>query len=105
MIEIGDYVLATKWFDGSPCDLFCVGFVTGTMELPRHGKTLYNVEFFHEPWGDTIVRSFGRVQEITEEEGRELLDIFPSILDYPGPSLWSHLKKIRANNAAKTFNQ
>jgi len=27
-VKIGDYVLATKYIDGDPCDQWCIGFVS-----------------------------------------------------------------------------
>ena len=31
-VLVGDYVLATKYNDGDPCDHFCVGYYAGTFD-------------------------------------------------------------------------
>lgn len=87
-IEVGDYVLATKYKDGDPMDPFCVGRVTAIY----HDR--YDVMFWS---GDIDVeRSYRRVHKITPDEGAELISLFPEISDQlGGPSLWTHLKKIR----------
>jgi hypothetical protein len=89
-LEPGDYVLATKWGDGDPCDHFVVGFISNP------SKTWHN-RFLVEDSKGTLFRhnGFRRAEAITEEEGRELLSIFPEIGDREGPSLWEHLDDIR----------
>lgn len=89
-LKKGDYVLATKYDDGSPCDHFCVGFFLGyTDHKPRRLDIVDGKGNLFRGNG------FRRAEVITEEEGRKLLAIFPEIGDRPGPSLWWHLGKIR----------
>lgn len=86
----GDYVLATKYGDGDPCDHFCIGFLTGIL---RKDQIRYDVV---DSEGKLFRgNGFRRVEKITAEEGKEMLAIFPEISDKPGPSVWSHLERIR----------
>lgn len=89
-LEIGDYVLATKWDDGSPCDHFCVGFLSGYTWHNRYHVVDGNGELFRG-------NGFRRVERITREEGEKLLGIFPEIANKPGRSLWWHLGTLRSN--------
>jgi len=87
MPEVGDYVLATKFADGDPCDHFCVGFVS---EFYRDRCIVVDSE------GSEFRRNgFRRAETITREEGRQLVGMMPEIGDVRGPSLWWHLAKIR----------
>lgn len=87
-IEIGDYVLATKYEDGDPCDHFFVGFVVG---YTHHGRYLVA----DNQGASQRANGFRRVEKITEEEGRKLVEMIPTISDVPGKSLWLHLASIR----------
>ena len=92
-IGIGDYVLATKYFDGDPCDHFFVGFVSG---YTWHRRYLV-VD------GNGVVQrqnGFRRAERITIEEGRQLVSMIPAIGDKLGPSLWWHLDEIRRSEYA-----
>ena len=88
--KVGDYVLATKYEDGDPCDHFFVGVVTGyTTHMPprfmvadKHGNNQRG-------------NGFRRAEVITHEEGHQLVAMMPEIGDRPGPSVWSHLDTIR----------
>lgn len=91
-LEIGDYVLATKWGDGDPCDQFCVGFVSGFLN-----KSTLRYDIVDGDGNLFRGNGFRRAEKITAEEGEELLKIFPKIANQPGPSLWDHLNRIRAN--------
>lgn len=84
----GDYVLATKYDDGDPHDHFCVGFISGFTD---HGRYLVEYGDGHSQRAN----GFRRAESITEEEGRQLVELMPRIGDRPGPSLWWHLKNIR----------
>lgn len=86
----GDYILATKYKDGDPCDHFYVGFFNGYSD--------------HEPKRFMVVdnegnnqrgNGFRRAEKITSEEGRKLIELMPEIGDRSGPSVWWHLKQIR----------
>lgn len=92
-LQKGDYVLATKWHDGSPCDPFCIGFYaekwsSETGNLIRHDVV--------DGGGTPFYRNgFRRAEAITEEEGKALIALIPEIGDKPGRSLWWHLDCIR----------
>ena len=87
-LQNGDYVLATKYHDGDPCDHFAVGFYNGSFREDRHDVV------------DSVGNSFRgngfrRVEQITEEEGAWILG---NVLgDVPGPSVWSQLEHFRSN--------
>lgn len=86
-LQEGDYVLATKWSDGDPCDHFCVGFYRGPYR-DRHDIVDHD---------GNLIRGngFRRAEVITKDEGEALLKLFPEIADKPGRSLWWHLDRIR----------
>ena len=87
----GDYVLATKYRDGSPCDHFCVGFYKGCFNTGcaiRHDVVDSQGNLYRG-------NGFRRVELITESEGEALVKLFPEISDKLGKSLWWHLDCIR----------
>lgn len=86
--EVGDYVLATKYSDGDPCDHFYVGFVSG---YTHHGRYL----IVDNEGKNQRANGFRRVEKITHEEGAALVALMPQIGDRRGKSLWWHLGKIR----------
>jgi len=88
-LQKGDYVLATKWHDGDPCDHFYVGFYK---ESYNYGRRHLIVDE-----NDNLVRGngFRRVEAITAEEGKAIIALFPKIGDKPGRSIWWHLDCIR----------
>jgi len=89
--EIGDYVLATKYHDGDPCDHFFVGFISDVSCKPN-GVRFMVVD---SEGRSQRANGFRRAERIAGEEGRELIAMFPEIGDKRGPSLWDHLAKIR----------
>jgi len=88
MEPIGTYVLATKYDDGDPCDHFAVGFVSG---YTHHGRylTVDNAGAIQRHNG------FRRAEKITDDEGRKIVELMPTIGNVIGPSLWWHLATIR----------
>ena len=88
--EPGDYVLATKYGDGDPCDHFFVGFVSG---YPHHGRYLC----VDNGGNNQRANGFRRVEKLTADEGQQLVEMMPAIGDRRGPSLWWHLSQIRGN--------
>ena len=91
-LKMGDYVLATKYHDGSPLDNFAIGFYSGIVPLTKRYLVI-------DEDGKYLRRSgFRRVEKITESEGQQLLSLFPDISDKHGPTLWSYLKRIRKQN-------
>ena len=87
-IEIGAYVLATKYDDGDPCDHFYVGFVSG---YTHHGRYL----IVDSDGQNQRANGFRRAETISDDEGRQLVALMPSIGDKQGPSVWWHLNSIR----------
>lgn len=83
--QIGDYVLATKWSDGDPCDHFCVGFFAGK-DRDRYKVVDSDGNLFRG-------NGFRRCEIITQKEGESILSL--KIGDKPGPSVWWHLERIR----------
>lgn len=66
-VEIGDYVLATKYSDCDPGDPWRVGFVARIIE-DRRGTT-YIIGEQDGTWSD--FREFNYAKKITPPEGRE----------------------------------
>lgn len=86
---IGDYVLATKYQDGDPCDHFCVGFLMGyDTKKGRYMVVDHDGNLFRS-------NGFRRAEKISPEEGRKIVEIMPTIENIPGLSLWAHLEEIR----------
>jgi hypothetical protein len=90
-LAVGEYVLATKYDDGDPCDHFFVGFVSG---YTHHGRYLV----VDNDGRSQRANGFRRAERITAEEGSALVAMFPDIGDKPGPSLWWHLDRIRCGS-------
>jgi hypothetical protein len=90
-LQKGDYVLATKYDDGDPCDQFCVGFYRNP--LTQYTKVRHDIV---DSDGNLFRgNGFRRAEVITQEEGSALIALFPEISDKPGKSLWWHLGTIR----------
>jgi hypothetical protein len=89
-LQIGDYVLATKWSDGDPCDPFCVGFVAG-----ETGHTPPRILVQDGQGALFRAGGFRRAEKITQREGEALLALFPQISNISGLSLWEHLARLR----------
>ena len=95
-LQKGDYVLATRWHDGNPCDPFCIGFYAEKWSSwsSESGDQIRHYVIY----GDETSShggSFRRAEAITEEEGKALIALIPEIGDKPGRSLWWHLDCIR----------
>jgi phage terminase large subunit-like protein len=63
----GDYVVATKWSDGDLSDHWCVGVYDGEKDGRHFVKDASGQQF--------RINGFRRVQKITAEESRWLLEI------------------------------
>ena len=94
-IEIGAYVLATKYADGDPQDHFVVGYFTGT--LPKSGGDRYMV-------ADAEGRQFRgngfrRIKVVSPEVGAEIVRRMPEI----GASSYSawHWERLISRDIAK----
>jgi len=91
-VDIGDYVLATKYFDGSPMDHFAVGFCAGYFENYASGIRYDIINSTGKPFRGN---GFRRAEKITVDEGTRLLKLFSKIGGKPGKSLWWHLARLR----------
>lgn len=67
--EPGDYVLATKYFDGDTGDQYVIGFYECALDYdpPRHKIVDNDGKQFR-------ANGFRRVEKITEAEGRWMID-------------------------------
>ena len=74
--QVGDYVLATKYDDGDPCDHFFVGFVSG---FTHHNRYLC----VDNDGKKQRANGFRRAEVITADEGRQLVEMMPDIGDRP----------------------
>jgi len=85
-IQVGDYVLATRWSDGDPKDPFAVGFVVSVEE-----------EGFVVSYGYNYSRMFRKVKKISANRGRFILDNISEI-EEGTKSLWwwSRRKMVKA---------
>ena len=83
--RIGEYCLATKWYDGDPGDHWGVGFYAGT-ENGRH--------YLKDGYGNQIrANGFRRVAPIKPEVGAWLLSIAKQLEAAPpgAVNLWTML--------------
>jgi hypothetical protein len=92
LVPVGEYVLATKYDDGDPCDHFFIGFVSG---YTHHGRYL----IVDNDGRNQRHNGFRRAEPITAEEGAALVAMIPEIANKRGPSLWWHLDRIRGGMA------
>lgn len=85
----GDYVLATKFFDGDPCDHFFVGFFR---------EMLCGDRYLVEDGNGRLARASGfrRCERISERVGRALVAAMPFIGDRPGRSVWWWRRNLKA---------
>jgi hypothetical protein len=76
----GDYVLATKYSDGDPCDHFYVGFFKGML----------GARYLVADGNGQIARAngFRRCERISKRVGDALCAAMPFIGDHPGRSVW-----------------
>ena len=76
----GDYVLATKWRDGDPCDHFVVGFF----------REMLGGKYLVEDGREKLFRrnGFSRCERIRGEVGFLLVNAIPIISDHHGCSVW-----------------
>jgi hypothetical protein len=91
MLQIGDYVLATKWHDGDPCDHFVVGFLKQILPYnpPRYDVCDSEGNSFRS-------NGFRRVEKITQQEGDYMLSQFEYLGNNPSaPSVWKMLQDYR----------
>jgi hypothetical protein len=80
-LKKGDYVLATKWNDGDPCDHFFIGF---------YREKKWGDRYIVEDSNGSLPRAggFRRCQKISREIGNLLVKAAPIIGDIPGKSIW-----------------
>ena len=90
MLKAGDYVLATKWSDGDPCDQWCVGFFSYEVEGRYCVLDSDGVSFRHN--------GFRRCEKISKEQGDFALKTFPSLEGISGVNLWDLIIHPHLNN-------
>ena len=83
----GDYVLATNYHDGDPCDPFCVGYFDRAygdrfVVVDGHGRSFR-------------ANGFRRCQRISRRVGDVLVRAMPLIGDRPGHSMWHWRRNIK----------
>jgi len=86
----GDYVLATKYDDGDPCDHFCVGFFRGMLCGDRYMVEDDKGQLFR-------ANGFRRCERIDDRTGAVICRAVPIIGDKRGKSLWwwaSHIDEL-----------
>jgi len=99
-MNVGDYVLATKYSDGDPGDHWCVGFYDGLKYGDRHFVIDNDGKQFR-------ANGFRRVENISDAEGRWLIEHMAEIEatmfrsdendERTGKSLWEWLETARAS--------
>lgn len=88
-LEVGDYVVATKYHDGDPGDHFAVGFIAAAVGLPdRH----LVVDSVGQPFR---ANGFRRARRITAETGATLVAMI-SAIESGGRSVWDIVDDIEA---------
>ena len=80
-LKKGDYVLATKWSDGSPFDQWCIGFYDGASS---DGKRHYVKD---EKGYQLRFNGFRRCEKISKKRGEFILSFLDS-LEISRKSLW-----------------
>ena len=92
-MEHGDYVLATKYSDGDPCDQWAVGFYSGPTPSDRHMVVDADGNQFR-PGG------FRRCEPITGDMGAWLLRVVPPMEMGcpPGVNIWGLIEGCREFN-------
>ena len=114
-MNIGDYVLATKWGDGDPGDQFAIGFYAGTLASVTTVRHMVQDTDGKQFRGN----GFRRCESITQEEGAWMLAQMPNFrpleyLDedddmdderYDGKSVWDWLAECRTAGPATDSQQ
>ncbi len=89
-LQVGDYVLATKYSDGDPQDHWAVGFYSHTTGNGYHMRHFvvdnHGVQF--------RANGFRRLAKIRTIEGENLLGDRRGI-ECSGRSVWGHLRRLR----------
>lgn len=91
-LRFDDYVLATKYHDGDPCDQFAIGWFVRVNEAGRYLVCDNDGKLFR-------ASGFRRCARISERVGKLLVKIAPIISDKPGYSLWHWRRHIKAMEA------
>jgi len=88
-INIGDYVLATKWSDGGPLDHWVVGFYNG--KIDNYGDKYPRFDVVDAEKKQFRGNGFRRIKRISKKRGGSLL-ANKSYIGCFGKSLWSWLR-------------
>lgn len=83
-LQTGDYVLATKYQDGSPNDHWAVGYYDRPLGDGRHLVVDHHGAQFR-------ANGFRRIGKITEAQGRWLLETIPPLEGGPERNIWDLL--------------
>ena len=86
-LKKGDYVLATKYSDGDPCDHFCVGFFDGMLK-DNYGNETERYIVIDSDGARFRHSGFRRCERISKDVGDTLVSASPFIGDRRGYSLW-----------------
>lgn len=86
-LKRGDYVLATKYSDGGPCDQFCIGFFREMLVDCAGNLTDH---YLVEDKNGVLFRGSGfrRCEKIPAKIGNVMVKALSIIGDKPGRSLW-----------------
>jgi len=82
-MDIGDYVVATKWHDGDPQDHWCVGFYNGMIKK-EGGDRFDIVDIDRKSFRGN---GFRRAKKISAERGRWLVEN-QRLIEQSGRSVW-----------------
>ena len=94
-VEIGDYVLATKFNDGEIGDHYCVGYLSGM--LPRISRDRYDVV---DSYGNLFRgNGFRCCIKISESQGKWFVDkMNKDVGSLSGQSIWYHYNELIKEN-------
>jgi hypothetical protein len=88
-MKVGDYVLATKYNDGDPCDQWAVGFYDGKLAGSHDRHMVKDSNGFH-----LRANGFRRCEKISHDLGVWLLRVVPTMERGcpPGVNIWNMIQ-------------
>ena len=89
MPKKGDYVIATKYSDGDPCDHFAVGIFEGKVD-GRYFVSGNDGQMFRN-------NGFRKVKKITPAVGALIVENIP-LIERSGVSVWKWVKEFETSN-------
>lgn len=96
-IPIGAYCFVSRWKDGSPCDPWGVGILDSVI-FQRGPSDKDIIVYYTVITKDGESRSFKNCIEITVEEGRKILEKYPS---FEASGLENNIRKFLARKVKK----